>query len=129
MKRGGAHRRVALDDQAEATPEADLQWLAIDEALVRLARFDARKARLVELRLFAGLTMEEAAQALGVSEITAKRDWATAKLWILREIDGRSEERQTPVDPERWREIEDVLHAAREREPEQREAWLGDALW
>ena len=94
LKRGGAHRRVGLtDDVAQATgPGREL--LAIDEVLERLARFDPRKARLVEMRFFAGLSMAEAGRLLGVSENTAKRDWAAAKLWILREIgtpqDGRA---------------------------------------
>ena len=92
LKRGGAHLRVPLDEDAALAPAPDLQWLAIDEALGRLASFDARKARLVELRLFAGLPMAEVASALGVSEVTAKRDWAAAKLWILREIDSISGE-------------------------------------
>jgi RNA polymerase sigma-70 factor (ECF subfamily) len=86
LKRVGAYGRVPLTDQVLTTSGPSPELLAIDEALGRLASFDPRKARLVELRFFAGLSMAEAARLLGVSEITAKRDWAAAKLWILREI-------------------------------------------
>lgn len=88
LKRGGGHRRVGLTEDVAETPAVGLELLAVDEALDRLAQFDARKARLVELRYFAGLTLAEAAEQLGVGEATAKRDWAAAKLWILREVEA-----------------------------------------
>ena len=90
LKRGGAHRRIGLEEVECASPlcrGADAELLEVDGALERLERVDPRKARLVELRFFAGLSLVEAARALGVSTQTAKRDWAVAKLWILREIE------------------------------------------
>jgi DNA-directed RNA polymerase specialized sigma24 family protein len=63
--------------------------LALDEALNKLARVDARKTRLVELRYFGGLSHEEAARMLGVSVDTAKRDWRIARAWLLAELGGR----------------------------------------
>lgn len=72
----------AVDDHAAALPDV----LAVDEALSRFAAVDARKAHLVELRFFGGLTIEEAAETLGVSVETAARDWRTAKLWLRREL-------------------------------------------
>lgn len=75
----------AVDDRAADLPDV----LALDEVLTRFAAIDARKAQLVELRFFVGLTMEEAAEALGVSVETAARDWRTAKLWLRREL-GRA---------------------------------------
>jgi len=73
--------------------ETDLQvqtadLIALDEALSRLAQFDERPARLVELRFFSGLSVEETAEALGISSATVKNDWRTAKAWLFREING-----------------------------------------
>lgn len=70
---------------------ADL--LALDEALTRLAEIDPRQARIVELRFFAGLTIEEAARALGISTVTVKRDWRLARAWLQRELyrEGRAD--------------------------------------
>jgi len=84
-KRGGGRRRVALDDAVDAVESQGIDVLALHDALDELARIDERKARLVELRFFAGLEVREAAEALGVSEPTAKRDWRAAKAW-LREL-------------------------------------------
>jgi RNA polymerase sigma factor (TIGR02999 family) len=82
LKRGGGHRRVDLRDvqAVAATPPEDL--LALDEALTQLAAEDARKAELVKLRFFAGLSVEEAARCLGVSRATADRHWAYARAWL-----------------------------------------------
>lgn len=87
QKRGGDMRRVPLGD-AEKTPTVldDATVLAIDEALSRLAQLDARKARLVELRFFAGLTNEEAAEALGVARSTASDEWRVARAWLYNEL-------------------------------------------
>jgi RNA polymerase sigma factor (TIGR02999 family) len=87
-RRGGSRKRmdVALDAVAEAESSDDL--LVIDEALQRLGERDPRKARLVELRYFAGLTMEQAADALDISVATAERDWRFARAWLRREITG-----------------------------------------
>jgi RNA polymerase sigma factor (TIGR02999 family) len=86
-KRGGgfdAARREPLEDVA--APEADGELLALDEALRKLAAADPQKARLVELRYFAGLTGEQAAEALGISPTTADRHWAYARAWLQAEI-------------------------------------------
>jgi len=86
-KRGGGHReREPLD--AVAAPEPDEELLALDEALGRLAAADPVKARLVELRYFAGLTGEQAAEVLGISASTADRYWAFARAWLQAEVRG-----------------------------------------
>ena len=87
LRHGGGHRRVGLEQARGVAHETEAELLEVDDALERLQRVDERKARLVELRFFAGLSLVEAAAALGVSPQTAKRDWAVAKLWILREIE------------------------------------------
>jgi RNA polymerase sigma factor (TIGR02999 family) len=86
-KRGGAAARVPLD-AVPAAPEPDAELLALDEALNRLAERDPTKARLVELRYFAGLTGDEAATALGISPATADRHWAFARAWLQTEVRG-----------------------------------------
>ena len=88
-KRGGGLARVTIAvDELAAGDESDVDVLMVDEALAALERQDARKARLVELRFFAGLELAEAAAALGVSRTTAKRDWSYAKAWLYRRIAG-----------------------------------------
>jgi RNA polymerase sigma factor (TIGR02999 family) len=98
-KRGGAPHRVDLDDVNVAQVEAgfpggvvpradDIDVLALDEALTRLAASDAELARIVELRYFGGLTVEETAEAVGVSPATVKRQWALARAWLKRALDG-----------------------------------------
>jgi len=87
IKRGGASRRVELQLQDHAFETDPLQILRIDEAIELLKEHDPRKARLVDLRFFAGLSLEEAAEVIGVSVRTAKRDWAVAKLFLLRELE------------------------------------------
>lgn len=85
-KRGGERRRVPLEDLAATPPDAEL--LALDEALQRLAEQDPLKARLVELRYFAGLTGDQAAQVLGMSASAADRHWAFARAWLQGEVRG-----------------------------------------
>ena len=85
QRRGGGRQRVEPDDGAVAT-EADDQVLAVDEALEKFARLDPARAEVVKLRYFVGLTFEEAAEVLGISEPTAKRYWAFARAWLLEEI-------------------------------------------
>lgn len=85
-KRGGGARQVSLDEAAAVSPAQDLNLLALDEVLEKLAAIDERKSRLVELRYFGGLSAEEAAEVLGVSEITVKREWLKAKAWLYREL-------------------------------------------
>ena len=86
LRRGGDRVRLDLDQAAPAAPERSEDLLALDEALDRLAIKDARKAELVKLRYFAGLTMEQAAEALGISVATAKRHWAYARAFLYEEI-------------------------------------------
>lgn len=87
-KRGGPDIRLTLDERVAAAGETGLDLLAIDEALNRLALIDSQQARVVELRFFSGLTVEETATALGVSPKTVKRDWSVARAWLRREIGG-----------------------------------------
>jgi RNA polymerase sigma factor (TIGR02999 family) len=88
-KRGGAMQRVTLGDaDARASGDADLDVLALHDALERLATLDPDQAKLVELRYFGGLGIDETAEALGVSAATVKREWAVARAWLRRELDG-----------------------------------------
>jgi RNA polymerase sigma factor (TIGR02999 family) len=85
-KRGGGQGRVDLDSGTAAVPEPDLDLVALDEALGRLERLDARKAQVVKLRFFAGLTGEQAARTLGIATSTADADWAFARCWLRLEM-------------------------------------------
>jgi RNA polymerase sigma factor (TIGR02999 family) len=85
-KAGGGRRRLDLADVEPAGPGPDLDLLALDEALDRLERLDARKAQVVKLRFFAGLTGEQAARALGIAISTADADWAFARCWLRLEM-------------------------------------------
>ena len=90
-KRGGSRIRVTLDPGLIATaqaPELDLE--ALDEALTRLATLDAELARVVEVRFFGGLSIEETAEALNISPATVKRRWTLAKAWLARELRGKN---------------------------------------
>lgn len=87
VKHGGGQLRVTFQELDNATVlERDDSLIALDEALAKLARDHPRKVELVKLRYFAGLTMDEAAQALGISEPTAKRWWAYARAWLFEEM-------------------------------------------
>jgi RNA polymerase sigma factor (TIGR02999 family) len=86
QKRGGKVQRLELDYVAAPTPDDEL--LALDEALTQLAALDARKAQLVELRFFAGLTNDQAAAVLGISPTTADRDWAFTRAWLRDTVRG-----------------------------------------
>ena len=88
QKRGGGRRRVTLDDALEVSPKQDADLVLLDEALDALAAVDDRKRRVVELRFFGGLTVEETAHVLEVSRDTVMRDWKMAKVWLLREMSG-----------------------------------------
>jgi RNA polymerase sigma factor (TIGR02999 family) len=85
-KRGGDALRVPLDEVLLAAQANGIDVLALNEALDALARIDARKSRVVELRYFGGLTIEETAEVLGVSIDTAKRDWRMARAWLIAEL-------------------------------------------
>ena len=85
-KRGDGVQCVSIDDAKELAISQEMPLLALDHALGRLEKVDAELARIVELRAFGGLTIEEAAHVLKVSPSTAKRDWRTAKAWLNREL-------------------------------------------
>jgi RNA polymerase sigma-70 factor (ECF subfamily) len=89
-KRGGGRDRVDLDAVDVSTEDAGVDVLALDEALTRLATLEPRLARTVELRYFGGLSVEEAADVLGVGSATVKRDWSLARAWLKRELDGEA---------------------------------------
>jgi RNA polymerase sigma factor (TIGR02999 family) len=88
LKRGGAVRKISLEQIADVAPEPGRDLVALDAALSELEALDARKSRVVELRFFGGLTVEETADALGVSADTVMRDWRLAKAWLLRQLTG-----------------------------------------
>ena len=91
LKAGGGRQRVDIADvelPADAGCASPLDLLALDEALARLAQVDSVKAQLVKLRFFAGLSLDEAASALGLSPATADRYWAFARAWLFRELKG-----------------------------------------
>ncbi|HEY6230274.1 MAG TPA: sigma-70 family RNA polymerase sigma factor [Pyrinomonadaceae bacterium] len=87
-KRGGSGIRISFSEVVLKTPDEELDFLALDEALDRLAALDEQQARIVELRFFSGLTVEETAEVLSISTATVKRDWSMAKAWLHREIQG-----------------------------------------
>lgn len=88
QKRGGKLAHVELDEAATLVAEQAAELVALDEALDALARLDPRKSRVVELRYFGGLSAEETAEVLGVSEVTVLREWGRAKAWLRRELSG-----------------------------------------
>jgi RNA polymerase sigma factor (TIGR02999 family) len=92
-KRGGDALRVPLDDLLLASEARGLEVLALDQALDALARIDGRKSRVVELRYFGGLKIEETAKVLGVSVDTAKRDWRMARAWLVAELTTKQRSR------------------------------------
>ncbi len=85
-KRGGQAAKVSIEDVAVAAAEREVDLVALDDALQLLAEMDAQQARIVELRYFAGLTIEETAEVMHISPATVKRDWVVAKAWLRREI-------------------------------------------
>jgi RNA polymerase sigma factor (TIGR02999 family) len=88
QKRGGGAQQVTFDEGLVASADPALDIVALDRALEALAQVDVRKSRVIELRFFGGLTVDEAAEVLNVSPDTVKRDWRLAKLWLLRELEG-----------------------------------------
>jgi RNA polymerase sigma factor (TIGR02999 family) len=86
QKRGGNYRQVSLDEAAVFRPEPGADLIQLDEALAALAEIDPRKAKVVELRFFGGLSLEETAEVLKVSADTVWRDWDLAKAWLCREM-------------------------------------------
>ena len=90
LKRGGGAVQIPLDEGLFGSPVPGVEVLDLDRALTSLSKVDPRKARVVELRHFGGLSVEEAAEVLRISPETAKRDWKMAKAWLLRELTGNS---------------------------------------
>jgi RNA polymerase sigma factor (TIGR02999 family) len=86
-KRGGSAIKVPLEEAAGARPERSVDLVALDEALGKLAKIDEQQSRVVELRYFSGLSIEETAEVMNISPATVKRDWAVAKAWLRREIE------------------------------------------
>src|SRR5205823_2409310 len=88
VKRGEGMTPLSLDEALVMAPERSPNLVALDDALISLAKIDARKSEVVEMRFFGGLSVEETAEVLRVSSETVKRDWRLAKLWLLRELCG-----------------------------------------
>jgi len=82
QKRGDGAARLSLEEAVSFSDEKDLDLVSLDDALKQLAEYDADAARIVELRFFGGLTIEETAEVLGISDSTVKREWRTAKAWL-----------------------------------------------
>ena len=85
-KRGGDVFKLSLDESTAMPEQQDLDLIALDDALKSLAELDPQQGRIVELRYFAGLTIEDTSEVLGISPATVKRDWATARAWLQREM-------------------------------------------
>jgi RNA polymerase sigma factor (TIGR02999 family) len=89
-KRGGGAVPLLIEGPFDPSPLSDRALLALDDALTRLKRMDVRQCRIVELRYFAGQTLEETAASLGISVSTVKREWTMARAWLRREVEGRA---------------------------------------
>lgn len=85
-KRGGSRMRITLTDAAAVAADPSVDLLMLDQALIRLAALDPEQARIVELRFFAGLSIEETAEALGISPATVKRNWCMSRAWLRIEM-------------------------------------------
>lgn len=95
-KRGGAAGTISLDEALAFPGQPELNVIAVDDALLSLARIDPQQSRIVELRFFAGLTIDETAEVLQISASTVKRDWILAKTWIFRELSTRNRQVEDP---------------------------------
>jgi RNA polymerase sigma-70 factor (ECF subfamily) len=89
LKRGADVRWAPFDEALLVSNEPSVDLVALDDALQALEVLDPRKSQVIELRFFGGLSIEETAEALHVSSETVKRDWRLAKMWLLRELEGR----------------------------------------
>jgi len=88
LKRGAGVEHISLDEVATVGTGRDAGLVMLDDAMLALARFDPRKAHVIELRFFGGLSVEETAEVLKISPITVMRDWSTARAWLYRELSG-----------------------------------------
>ncbi|MBL8294014.1 MAG: sigma-70 family RNA polymerase sigma factor [Bryobacterales bacterium] len=86
QKRGGNAQKLSLDEAIGLPEQRDLDIIALDDALKLLAELDAQQSKVIELRFFGGLSIEETAEALGISPATVKREWVTARAWLLRQL-------------------------------------------
>ena len=89
LKRGGGALKVTLSPDVAAPESRNFNLVALDDALERLAAMDAQQSRIIELRFFGGLSIEETAEALGISPATVKREWAMARAWLYREMENQ----------------------------------------
>jgi RNA polymerase sigma-70 factor (ECF subfamily) len=101
LKRGGRVPHVSLEDTAIVGEERDADLVSLDDAMNTLAQFDARKAQVVEMRFFGGLSVEETAEVLKVSSVTVMRDWSAAKAWLYRELAGEANDGLGPMETNR----------------------------
>ena len=101
LKRGAGAHHVFLDEAAIVGSERAADLAALDDAMKALAQLDPRKARIVEMRFFGGLSVDETAEVLDISPATVRRDWSTAKLWLYRELGGGSTNGLGPVETNR----------------------------
>ena len=105
IKRGAGVPHIALDDVAvviaDRATEPDADFAALDDALNALGRFDPRKAQIIEMRFFGGLSVEETAEVLSVSPATVRRDWSIAKMWLYRELRGETDSGFETLEPTR----------------------------
>jgi len=90
VKRGGGATRLALDESMALSKQSDVDLIVLDKALQELTALDAQQGRIVELRFFAGLTIEDTSEVLGISPATVKRDWVTARAWLFRAMTGEA---------------------------------------
>jgi RNA polymerase sigma factor (TIGR02999 family) len=98
VKRGGRVQMVDLDEANTKSEEQAAGLVALDDALVELAALDPRKVKIVEMRYFGGMSVEETAEALDVSAVTVMRDWSTAKAWLLRSLTSDAENKSQETD-------------------------------
>lgn len=89
-KRGGAHLTLLVDETVEPSSQRELDLIALDDALKALAELDERQSRIVELRFFGGLSIDDTSRILDISPATVKREWSTARAWLHEEISGRN---------------------------------------
>ena len=89
VKRGGGQTRISLDEAVSFPQDVEIDVLAVDEALLDLVRLDPQQGRLVELRFFGGLTLDETAEVMGISRSTVQREWNMAKAWLYNQLSKR----------------------------------------
>ena len=120
-KRDGGYRLTLDESLAFKMPSVDM--VALDDSLNELAKLDPQQCRIVEMKFFGGLSIEETADALNLSPTTVKRHWATARLWLHHQMSKAAR----GMTPERWQQIRDVLAKALELAPGERSAFLNRA--